>query len=292
MSKGLFPKTRILLLIFMVFMWAFFSAAALGAEQENIKNPNTKTPISEENIASVVEFLCDYVDLDSAYDISGRLANGNGYLQGVPQLLYDQMAKFQLSAGRLQSIEAQDPHWASFVKSCMEGAKTILTASDLFAKAILTGQQAQTWNATAQDLCKKSSSYLNLSSQIMQSASKAFMEINPSFKNRLPSGLTYDLGVDKRPSIFRIGLYNYSREPLRIWYVVPGSLASTIGLKNDDIIVKAAGRNFGPQNNIEDFKVVLQEYLGLPIPVTVIRGGKEVTFEVKMPKTIPKEFLY
>jgi len=292
MNRANFCKTKVLLFLPTLLILALLAAAALGTEQGNLESTNEETPLSEENVAFVVDFLCDYSDLDSAFNISSMLTSGTGYLQGVPQLLYDQIAKLELSASRLQNIETQDPHWAKMVKSCLEGGKNILQASSLYAKAILTGQQAQNWNAQAEDLAKRARAYVNLSEQIIQSAVKSFIETNPSFKDKLPSGLTYNLGVEKRPSIFRIGLWNYSREPLHIWYVVPGYLASEIGLQNGDIIVKAANKKFGPKNNMEDFKLVLQEYLGLPIPVTVIRGGKEVTFEVKMPKTIPQQYLY
>ena len=264
------------------------TALAKGGNQPRVDEPLPEDP----DIVTLVEFLCDYVDLETSLSIASCFTSGKGYLQGVPQIVYDYTAKFQLSASRLKGIETQEPQMAKFVKSCLEGAQNILMASSFYSKAVLTGQQAQNWETTAEDFFKRFISYANLSHQIIQQGTRDFIASYPSFKDELPSGLIYDLGVEKRPSIFRIGVTNYARDPLHIWYVYSGSLASSIGLHSGDIIKEAAGRKFGQGDNLEDFKLVLQENLGITIPVTVIRGGKDFTFDVTMPKSIPEQYLY
>jgi len=264
------------------------TALAKGGDQPGAGEILKEDP----NIVTLVEFLCDYEDLDTALYIASNLILGMDFLQGVPQIVYDYNAKLELSMVRLNGIETQDPQMVKFVKSCLQGGRNMLVASDLFSKAVLSGQNAQSWNAAAQDLQKRFFSYRNLSNQIIQEGTKDFIASYPVFKEKLPAGIIYDLGVEKRPSIFRIGVNTYAREPLHIWHVYPGTIASSIGLQKGDIIKEAAGRKFGEGDDLEEFKLVLQENLGRTIPITVIRGGKDFTFDVTMPDPIPKQYLY
>lgn len=270
--------------------WEGASNVPVGTSENQ---PKAEEPLAEDpNIVTLVEFLCDYADLDTALYIAGNLISGMDFLQGVPQIVYDYNAKLELSMVRLNGIETQEPQIAKFVKSCLQGGRNMLVASDLFSKAVLSGQHAQAWNAAAQDLTKRFFSYRNLSNQIIQEGIKDFITYYPVFKEKLPAGIIYDLGVEKRPSIFRIGVSTYAREPLHIWHVYPETIASSIGLQNGDIMKEVAGRKFGEGDNLEDFKLVLQENLGRTIPITVIRGGKDFTFDVTMPDPIPKQYLY
>ncbi|HEY3377307.1 MAG TPA: hypothetical protein VGL77_07400, partial [Armatimonadota bacterium] len=74
--------------------------------------------------------------------------------------------------------------------------------------------------------------------------------------------------------------------------VVTDSFGDDLGFQSGDRIIAIGQQVLIAKNSIEDAKLLISQNLGKRIKVTVFRNGKERTFTMNIPKTIPKSALY
>ncbi len=244
---------------------------------------------------SILDFLILRADHQVVYHWADEITRGTGFLQGVPQDLYNHQTKLEVGLRRLKEIKTDDPSRATLLKNLQEVGASQYVATEHMIKAIVTGQQTNNWGPQSQDLQKRSKAALAMAEELLSSQNTILLEIykgSSSFRDNIPKELVYFLEIEPRPSLFRLGVQALVTNPLYLSIVYQDSLASTLGLKPGDRLISAAGTDLDPKGSIEEFKMIVQNNLGNTISATVDREGKKTELKMQIPKEIPANFLY
>lgn len=113
---------------------------------------------------------------------------------------------------------------------------------------------------------------------------------SPAFVKALPIEMQYFLGVAERKSKLVLGAYLSSGAPMQLLNLLDPSLADVIGLRAGDLIVSAGGRTFKPTDDIEEFKLLIEQRPGGTLDVVVTRGGKPKTLQLKIPADVMQKY--
>lgn len=114
---------------------------------------------------------------------------------------------------------------------------------------------------------------------------------SPKFLAPLPPEMRYVLGLDPRKSKLTLGIYLQAVAPMQVLsFAVAKPLAGELGLRGGDLIVSAAGREFKPQDDMEDFKLLVESNAGRTLEVVVQRGSKLKTLQVKVSADVVQRY--
>lgn len=114
---------------------------------------------------------------------------------------------------------------------------------------------------------------------------------SPKFLASLPPEMRYFLGIVPRKSQLDLGVYLQAAAPMQVLgFAVAKSLAGDLGLHGGDIIVSAGGREFKPEDDMEDFKLLVESNAGRTLDVVVKRGGKLKTLQMKIPVDVVQKY--
>lgn len=258
--------------------------------------PSTQGPGPMDVIdTSILEFLILRHDHQVIYHWADEITRGHGFLQGVPQELYNYQTKLEVALRRIKDVQTDDPSRSTLLKNLLEAGANQHLAAEHMMKAIVAGQQSKDWGPQSQDLQKRSQAALAMTEEILASQNSILREIyggSSAFRDNIPKELVYALAIEPRPSVFRFGVWTPVTNPLYLSIVYQDSFASTLGLKSGDRLISAAGTDLDPKGSIEEFKIIVQNNLGKTIPVTVEREGKKTELKMQVPKEIPSSFLY
>lgn len=116
-------------------------------------------------------------------------------------------------------------------------------------------------------------------------------EASPEFLKALPVEMRYFLGLTERRSKLVLGADVMAGDPFLLIVVGDRTLADKLGLRAGDRILSAGGRRFKADDDVEDFKLVVEASLGRMLKVLVNRRGKVKTLPLKIPAEISPEFL-
>jgi S1-C subfamily serine protease len=224
-----------------------------------------------------------------------ELTRGFGFRNGVPEVVYRVQQGLDAAMTALNEARTDDELRRRIGRGVLQAMANQKAASEGFIRAVVIGQQANTWGAQSQDAQKRANSLLQaVAEQIagLRPDLKALEQGSPKFREFLPVEQRYLLGLAERPSGFRLGVTTYPRNPFYLLIVAVDSLANKIGLKPGDIIVSAAGKTYTGEDDFEDFKLLIKANLGKTLPVVVKRGGKDQTVNLKIPKEIPPDAFY
>lgn len=221
--------------------------------------------------------------------------NGNGYLDGVPQDVYNYQMKLKQAISKMAAVTTEDSLRKDLISTAIDAGNQEVSAGEYFIKAIVTGQQAKSFTAQCADLQKRSIALRNLVEDTIGSTREQTITLyqqSATFKETIPVGLTYFLGINSRPSRFRLGVQTRPKNPFYLLVVHDGSVASSIGLKAGDRIVSVTGKVMEPDESIEVFKLMIQENLGKKIDTIIERDGKKQKIILQIPVKLPPESLY
>jgi hypothetical protein len=116
-------------------------------------------------------------------------------------------------------------------------------------------------------------------------------ESSPEFLKALPVEMRYFLGLTERRSKLVLGADVMAGDPFLLIFMGDRTLADKLGLRAGDRIVSAGGRRFKADDDVEDFKLVVEANLGRVLKVLVNRRGKMKALQLKIPAEIPQESL-
>ncbi|MDO9508462.1 MAG: trypsin-like peptidase domain-containing protein [Thermovirgaceae bacterium] len=271
---------------------------AWGAQNQapTAQKPGTSAPGPKDEIDStLLDFFVLLSDHKVTYYWADEVTRSTGLQQGVPQQMYDHQTKLSLGLRQIKALTTDDPLRKDLLKTFVEIGTNQFSAAEFMVNAVVAWQQANNWGPQSQDLQKRAGASMTLANELNNASIPALRELyekSSVFKEKIPKELVYSMGIEKRPSIFSLGVQTYARNPFALVMVYPDSVASTLGLQTGDLIVSAAGTKFESNGSIEDFKVIIQNNLGNAIDVLVERSGKKTDLKMAVLKEIPANFLY
>jgi hypothetical protein len=213
----------------------------------------------------------------------------------VPQLVYDYQAKLERELKRIAGIRTDDSLRKEILQTALEAGANQFNAVNYLMQAMVIAQQTKAWGAQSDDLRKRAIASFKMAWEVLTPKTSALMQLYKEsmiFRKNAPRDLVYMMGLEKRPSVFKIGATTMVTDPFYLLVLNNKSMGEALGLRAGDRIISAAGQKFDKNSSIEDFKVIIQNNLGKTIKVVVQRYGKETTLEMEIPKEIPKEYLY
>lgn len=244
----------------------------------------------------LLNFFITFYDHRSIYVWADKITSTVWGTHGVPQSVYDYQAKLERELNKLTNIKTDDPLRRKVLQIALEAGTSQFNTVNYLIQAMVIAQQTEKWGAQPEDLRKRAIASSNMVGEILGSGMPALMQLYKEsmvFRENAPRELKYSMGLEKRPSIFMIGITNMIRNPFYVLVLYDNSMAKALGLRQGDEIISAAGQKFDNKNgSFEDFKMIIQNNLGKTIEVVVMRDSKETTLKMEIPKEIPKEYLY
>lgn len=254
------------------------------------------TEHTDETDLLLVDLFVTIFDHDSIYRWADLKTFGTGFLEGVPQEVYNYQARLEMTMRKLAVTRNGDPLRNRVTRIAREAGNSQVAGINYFIQAVVAGQETKDWGARSQNLQKRSNAALAMAGEILKSELPAIMELfyySDTFRQNLPRECRFFLGIEKRPSMFEMGVLTLIKDPLYLLAVWPDSMATELDLRTGDRIIAAAGKDFDPEeDSIEDLKMILQENLGNTVDVLILREGYEITLRMKIPEEMPDKFLY
>ena len=235
--------------------------------------------------AKLVEALVGAFDLVAAYVYADNVTGGQGYKNGVPQMLYTyrQQAESQLRA--ISTLKSDDPRRQRLLQETAQLLADCLKAADLFANAVVVAQ-GSTWGPKSKDLWGRGQAIIGSVSSNrtgLHAAAKEMCSVSPEFCQQLPNELQYYLELRPREAGFALGVTTFVRDPFNFVVVHAGSMAEKLGFRFGDRLLALGDRAFQPTDSIEELKLLLKESVGGKVDITIVRQGKEETITAKVP---------
>jgi len=146
----------------------------------------------------------------------------------------------------------------------------------------------------AEDFGRRATALLHSIPGQVQSLHPDFRQLaqgSPEFLNALPTEMRYFLGVVDRKSKLVLGAYMPAKNPFFIQGLIQYNLGEKLGLHDGDTIISAGGRTFKADDDIEDFKLMIEANPGGALEVVVNRGGKMKTLSMKIPPDVLQKYL-
>ena len=145
----------------------------------------------------------------------------------------------------------------------------------------------------AEESARRATALLNSIPGQTRALSQGFRQLaqkSPEFLNALPIELRYSLGVAERKSKLTLGAYLTAKNPFYIVGLMPKNLGDELGLRAGDTIVSAGGRTFKAEDDIEDFKLMIEGNPGGALEVVVNRGSNTKTLSTKIPADVLQKY--
>lgn len=146
----------------------------------------------------------------------------------------------------------------------------------------------------AEDFGRRATALLHSIPGQVQSLHPDFRQLaqgSPEFLNALPTEMRYFLGVVDRKSKLTLGVYNSAKNPFYIKGLMQSTLGEKLGFRDGDTIISAGGRTFKADDDIEDFKLMIEANPGGVLEVVVNRGGKMKSLSMKIPPDVLQKYL-
>jgi len=259
----------------------------------------TLPELEVETLRSIDILLAEYfIGLDDHRTLfywANEKSRGQGYLLGVPKDVYSGQQNLEQRLRKLSKVKTDNPVRSAVIGAARDIGVKQYEAMEQFIKSIVIGQQMKNWGAQAQDMFKRSLALLETANKLLVERKNEIYqlyELSLDFRENLPRDVVYSMGLIERPSLFRIGITSYARNPFYLLVVPKDSFAYKLGFLAGDRIISVAGQVLDPKGSIEDLKMIIQENLGRTIKAIVERNDKQKTINLKIPREIPKEFLY
>lgn len=243
---------------------------------------------------AILDFFVILYDHDSVYRWGQETTNGQGFMQGVPEVVYHYQTKLEMAIKKLGGVDTGDPLRKKIIMNLLEVGKNQVVAVNYFTEAVVVGQGAKDWGAQSQDLNKRAKAAINIAGEVLMSELSAIHELyerSTVLSEKMHRDIKYYLGIEKRVAPFAIGAVTTIEKPFRLLVLYSGTFGEALGLKAGDTILSAAGLKFDAEGSMEDFKAVILENLGKTIDVVVERDGKQTTLKMKIPGEIPEKYV-
>ncbi len=268
---------------------------ASGAVREGTEAVPTET-VSLETVDALLAEACLVLDdLRVFHDWEDVRTSGQGFLGGVDKELYSAQQQAEQILKKVAGQKVTDQLRKDAILAILEIGSKQYNAVEEFIKAVVIGQQYKDWNAQAQDMYRRSQASMETVESLKVARKTVLRELyekSPTFKEKLPKAVAYNFAILDRPSNFRLGLVSFARNQFYVMATRKNSLAGKLGFWGGDKIISAAGRTFGPEDTVEDFKLIIMNNLGKQIEVVVERNNKPKVLKMKIPAEIPAEYLY
>ncbi|NPV83475.1 MAG: hypothetical protein HPY46_07845 [Candidatus Aminicenantes bacterium] len=268
---------------------------ATGAAREGTEAAATETA-SLETVDALLAEACLVLDnLRVFYDWEDVRTGGQGFLSGVDKELYSAQQQTEQILKKVAGQKVTDQLRKDAILAVLEIGSKQYNAVEEFIKSVVIGQQYKDWNAQAQDMYRRSQASMETVESLKAARKSVLRELyekSPVFKEKLPKAVAYNFMILDRPSSFRLGVVSFARNQFYIMATRKDSLARQLDLWGGDKIISAAGRTFGPEDTLEDFKLIIMNNLGKQIEVVVERNNKPKVLKIKIPAEIPAQHLY
>jgi S1-C subfamily serine protease len=145
----------------------------------------------------------------------------------------------------------------------------------------------------AEEFAKRAAALLNSIPGQVQPLQPGFRQLaqnSPEFLKALPIEMRYFLGVIDRKSKLTLGAYTSANNPFYILDLMKNQLGDELGLSPGDTIISAGDRTFKAEDDIEDFKLILEGNPGKVLEVVVKRGSKIKTLSMKIPLDVLQKY--
>lgn len=218
----------------------------------------------------------------SQYVMQTIIQRENGFKDGVPALLYEQMANIDGRLRALQTANASDDVRRETRDQLTEALNKMKDGLDLLSKSIMSAQAAYGWTADPVDLYHRAMGTVKSAGTDRDSV-VAFLQL-PDVKKRVPEWMLESYGLAKDPVGFRLDTVSLVGSPLEFLVVPTTSFAATLGFVHGDKLQTVEGK---PVGSLDDFKARIKRSLGTTLKVGVLRQGKAVEFDMKVPNEIP-----
>lgn len=268
---------------------------ATGAVREGTEAAATETA-SLETVDALLAEACLVLDnLRVFHDWEDVRTGGQGFLSGIDKELYSAQQQAEQILKKVAGQKVTDQLRKDAILAMLEIGSKQYSAVEEFIKSVVIGQQYKDWNAQAQDMYRRSQASMETVESLKAARKNVLRELYEKslvFKEKLPKAVAYDFGMLDRPSNFRLGLVSFAGNQFYVMATKKDSLARQLGLWGGDKIISAAGRTFGPEDTVEDFKIIIMNNLSKQIEVVVERNNKPKVLKIKIPAEIPAQHLY
>lgn len=166
----------------------------------------------------------------------------------------------------------------------LSALKYEIDAFDLIRKAIEIVQSNLSWTPEANNLMSQATSKYDSAFKKLPINDDDLTKLLsfPDFEKEIPHDT---LHIIKNDSVFKLGVYFMSDDPMRILLVKRDTKAESIGLKTGDRIIGTEEKEFV---TFEEFKIYLSENAGNKVFINIQRDGKYQELKIKVPKDITK----
>lgn len=242
----------------------------------------------------VGESLLAGLELLVAYVYADEVTRGQGFLQGMPPVLYQCRQEVESSLKHLANLRTADPLRQRLLAVTVRALDAGVKATDLAIQSVVVAQQQNGWGPASADLCNRSRALIQTEAAMRPEVLadlKQLLEASAAFRATLPAEALYTMGVLERTSGYSLGVQSFHRDPFVFVLVFPKGFAAQLGFEPGDKLVSLGSRTFKTGDTVEDLRREIQAHLGQTLPAMVERGGKPVGLEVDIPKEIPQAFL-
>lgn len=240
-----------------------------------------------EGLVAGLELLVAYIYADS-------ITGGQGFLSGIPPVLYECRQQVESSLKHLAALRPADPLRQRLMAASVRALEAGVKATDLLIQSVLVGQQTGTWGPNSADLLQRSRALIRTEAAMRPEVLADLKELlasSPAFGKGFPPECLYTMGVSERKSGYGLGIQAFHRTPFTFLLVMPKGLAEALGFQSGDRLLSLGARTWTPADTMEDLRLELKAHLGQTVPAVVERGGRTVPLELEIPQEIPREFL-
>lgn len=242
----------------------------------------------------LAEGLVAGLELLVAYVYADAITGGQGFLNGMPPVLYECRQGVESSLKHMAALHPADPLRQRLLAASVRAMEAGVKATDLMIQSVLVAQQAGAWNPNSADMLQRSRALLQAEAAMRPEVLadlKGLLASSETFRKTFPPECLYTMGVLERKSGYGLGVQAFHRTPFTFLLVMPEGLAEQLGFETGDRLLSLGARTWTPTDTAEDLRLELKAHLGQTLPAVVERGGKTVKLEVEIPREIPREFL-
>ena len=272
--------------------WPAAGVVAASEARESAA-PSEVEPL--ENVDALLAEACLILDtLRAHHDFEDIRTSGKGYLSGVGTEIYTAQQKTEQILKKIAGLKINDPVRKKAVQAVLEIGSKRYEAVDAFIKAVVIGQEYKDWGASAKDMYNRSQASWQIADNLIEAKKNNLIELYNSsqvFKEKLRKPVAFSFGILERPTKLDLGVVSFPQSPLYIIATKKVSFAEKLGFWSGDKVISVAGRTFGPQDTLEDLKIIIMNNLGQQVEAVVERNGKEKILKLKIPREIPAEYL-
>lgn len=208
-------------------------------------------------------------------------------IKPIPNTVFREQKLLQECYNSLKGTSAEGTTEKIRVIYCemMEG---YIESYRLFIAGIEEAQNSLNWSPEASNLIQKSMAAIPSKKYDELANLQLEMFKVKNFASRIPFDFQQMYGIVEDDSGYRLGIYIPTYNPLYIISIDENGFAKKLGFKRGDTIISIDKK---PYTRLYDVKMYIREHIGKRIKVEIMRDGKKKTLTVKLPNTIPNEFI-